>query len=189
MSVNIFLEDFKKVKFDENTTHYLFKNVLTTLPELRAFREYIEFSKTAGNFRSDSEGMYILHTNPYEHDLSKFLEVQELRLKVREVYDQEIDSVGITLLISENSKYNTTNPTGIKRHYDQQDTMHWCCHGSSKWYIYKGETEDIEFEYVVEPADIMFVKKNVFHEVETFEAPRAACILTMHKNGVKHRDY
>jgi hypothetical protein len=187
MSISVFLEEFEGVKFDPSQTHRLFKNALTPLPEMQAFKEYIEFSRTEGNFRSDSEGMYILHTDPSKHDLSQFLEVQDLRLRVREIYDQEIDSVGITLLISENSKYTTTNPTGIKRHYDQQDTMHWCCVGSSKWYIYKDNTEEIEFEYTVETGDIMFVKKSIFHEVESL-SPRAACILTMHKNGVEHED-
>ena len=78
MSVELFIEEFKNVKFNPQQTHYLFKNALTTLPKIEAFKEYIEFSKTEGNFRSDSEGMYILHTDPVKHDLNKFLEIQKL---------------------------------------------------------------------------------------------------------------
>jgi hypothetical protein len=185
MSIDIFLEEFKKIKFDPNITHYLFKNALTSLPEFKAFTDYIEFSKTAGNFRSDTKGMYVLHTDPTNHDLSMFINALELREKTRDIYGDEIDSVGITLLVSEYAKEDTDGATGITKHYDQQDTIHWACVGSSLWHIYKDEPDEIEFEYIVEPGDIMFAKKHIVHDVQSL-SPRAACILTMHKNGVEY---
>lgn len=183
--MDAFLEEFKKIKFNDNITHYLFKNALSIVPEIKAFTDYIEFSKTAGNFRSDSEGMYVLHTDPNNHDLSSFLDIQNLRKNTRDIYGDEIDSVGITLLISEYSKDDIVGPTGITKHYDQQDTIHWACIGSSLWHLYKDEPDEIEFEYVVEPGDIMFIKKHIVHDVKSL-SPRAACILTMHKNGVEY---
>ena len=183
--MNDFLEEFKKIKFNPNVTHYLFKNAMPFVPEMQAFKNYIEFSKKAGNFRSDSQGMYVLHTDPNSHDLSEFLSIQNLRNKTKSIYLDEIDSVGITLLISEHSKDEIQTPTGITKHYDQQDTIHWACVGSSLWHIYKDEPDEIEFEYVVEPGDIMFAKKHIVHDVKSL-SPRAACILTMHKNGVEY---
>lgn len=185
MNINKFLKKFKQIKFDSNVSHYLFKNAITNVPKIEAFNNYIEFSKTAGNFRSDSEGMYVLHTDPNSHDLSNLLSIMDLREKTRIIYDDEIDSVGITLLISEHSKDEITTPTGITKHYDQQDTIHWACVGSSLWHLYKDEPDEIEFEYIVEPGDIMFIKKHIVHDVQSL-SPRAACILTMHKNGVEY---
>jgi len=185
MSINAFLEKFKEVKFDPQTTHYLFKNAITPVPDFKAFTDYIEFSKEAGNFRSDTEGLYVIHTDPNNHDLSNFLEAQDLRNSTRTIYGDEIDSVGITLLLSEYSKDDINTATGITKHYDQQDTIHWGCVGSSIWHLYKDEPDEIEFEYIVEPGDIMFIKKHIVHDVKSLSV-RAACILTMHKNGVEY---
>lgn len=177
-----FLEHFKEIKDNPEISHYLFKGVLNELPSWQAFIDYIEFSKIAGNYRSDSEGIYILHTDPTNHDLSSFGIVQQLRSEIREIYGDEIDMVGITLLISELSKDDTDGPTGITKHYDPQDTVHWACVGKSQWHIYSDETNEIEFEYIVEPGDVFFTRKHIVHDVESL-SKRAACILTMHKDG------
>lgn len=177
-----FLADFIEAKNNPEITHKLFKKALYPLPSWKAFEDYIEFSKEAGNFRSDSEGMYILHTDPINHDLSAFGIVNELRPIIIEIYGEEVSSVGITLLISEFSKEEIDGPTGITKHYDPQDTIHWACNGSSLWHIYSDETDEIEFEYIVEPGDIFFTKKHIVHDVQSL-TKRNACILTMHKNG------
>ena len=181
--INNFIKDFVSIKNNPNINHKLFKNVLSPTPNQNPFKKYIEFSKLAGNYRSDSDGVYILHTDPEEHDLSEFGLIHDLRKEMKSIYNEEIDMIGITLLISEFSKDDINDPTGITKHYDPQDTIHWACYGSSLWHIYKDNPDEIEFEYIVEPGDIFFAKKHVVHDVQSL-SPRGACILTMHKNGV-----
>ena len=179
-----FIEEFKKIKYDPSVTHKLFKNVLTPTPEMQPFLDYIEFSKTAGNYREDTEGFYVLHTDPYAHDLSQFLGILDLRKEMQEIYKDEIDIVGITLLISKYTEGEVLAPTGISKHWDPQDTIHWGCTGKSFWKIFEEVAgEEVIYEYVVEPGDIFFAKTHTFHEVKSL-TQRAACILTMHKNGV-----
>ena len=48
--------------------------------------------------------MYILHTDPINHNLSEFGLINDLRKEMELIYQEEIDSIGITLLISEFSK-------------------------------------------------------------------------------------
>lgn len=182
--MNAFLEEFKNIKSDPNITHFLFKNVLHPTPDFQAFMDYIEFSKTNGNFRSDTQGLYVIHTDPFVDDLSNFLSIQDLRKEAKDIYQDEIDSIGITLLVSEYAHEDILTTTGITKHYDQQDTLHWGCLGSSNWEIWSDEPDQIEHEYVVEPGDIMFTRKHTTHAVKTLSSPRAACILTMHKEGV-----
>jgi hypothetical protein len=177
-----FIEEFIKVKNDFSFTHKIFKNAMVPTPSIKPFIDYIEFSKKAGNYRSDTEGLYVLHTDPYVHDLSSFGDIQNLKEKIRNIYAEEIDMVGITLIISEYSMNNIEKITGITKHHDPQDTLHWACVGNSLWHIYNKDTNELEFEYILEPGDIFFTRKGTIHEVSSI-SPRSACILTMHKNG------
>jgi hypothetical protein len=178
-----FLEEFKKAKADPTITHKLFKNAMGPMPEWQSFLDYIEFSKTAGNYRSDQPGFYVIHTDPFNHDLSPFMGIQDLKVAMKKIYGDEIDQAGITLLLSEYSKDMTKNHTGITKHSDPQDTIHWGCIGTSEWHIFQKPTDEEYLEYIVEPGDIFWARKHMIHDVYSL-TPRAACILTMHKFGV-----
>jgi hypothetical protein len=182
--MNDFLKEFEQIKSNESINHYLFKNVFHPLPELKAFTDYVEFSKIKGNYRCDTEGLYILHADPQVDDLSSFLGIQDLRKKVKQIYGDEIDSVGVSFILSEFKDGEIPTRTGITKHYDQQDTLHWGCIGTSHWEIWSDDPDQIECEYVIEPGDIIFTRKHTTHHVKTLSSPRGSCILTMHKDGV-----
>jgi hypothetical protein len=175
-----FLEEFKKAKADPAIRYMLFKKALMPTPEWKAFWDYVEVSKSDGSYRSDHKGFYIIHTDD-EKDLSSFTIAADIRPNLLEIYNGEIDKVQLSLVISEFAREQTNLATGIQKHYDQQDTIHWACIGSSIWQIYADNSDEIIDECTVEPGDIFWARKGVTHNVESLH-PRAACIFIMHKN-------
>lgn len=175
-----FLEEFRKAKADPEVRYMLFKDALPTTPGWKSFWDYIEVSKTDGSYRSDHKGFYVIHTDA-QKDLSAFSSAQDLMPKLREIYQDEIDLVQLSLVVSEFAREETNLATGIQKHHDQQDTIHWACIGSSLWKIYKDDDSDeVIEECIVNPGDIFWARKGVTHNVESLH-PRAACIFIMHK--------
>ena len=181
-----FLDKLKEIKNNKEISHYKFKNVYSDLPNWDAFTEYIEFSKTAGNYRSDSEGFYILHTDAEVDDLSKFPNIKDFKKYVTEMYeDENLNGVGLTFVISEYSINDQNKVTGIVKHFDDQDTIHLGCIGRSSWKIFDKD-DNIVDQFLIEPGDILFTRQGTTHEVFSLDK-RAACILSMDKDGAAYK--
>ena len=177
-----FFDKLKEIKNNKEISHYIFKNVYSNLPKWDAFVEYIEFSKTAGNYRSDHEGFYILHVDEELHDLSKFPNIKNFKKYVTEIYkDENLNNVGLIFVISEYSINDQNKITGISKHFDEdRDTIHLGCVGRSYWKIFD-KNDNIIDEFLIKPGDVLFTRSGTIHEVFSLDK-RAACILTMDKN-------
>jgi len=174
------VEDFKAAIANPAVNHKIFKKALVQTPSWQNMLDYIEFSKTAGNYRSDYEGFYILHCG-VDHDISNFNGVAEFLNAMGKVYEKEDSSSNaldhqtsqacLTFVISENYRAIANN-SGIMRHTDTTDTIHWQAVGATMWTLYQ---DGKAHEYLVEPGDIVFIKYGTEHGVESL-TPRAGIV-------------
>jgi mannose-6-phosphate isomerase-like protein (cupin superfamily) len=165
------IQDFKAVMADPTVNHKIFKKALVQTPSWQNMMDYVEFSKTAGNYRSDYEGFYILHCGE-DHDISHFNGAAEFLKFMGAVYGEENPSQGcFTFVISENYRA-MTDKSGIMRHTDTTDTIHWTTVGATIWTLYQ---DGQAHEYLVEPGDIVYIQYGTEHGVESL-TPRAGIV-------------
>jgi mannose-6-phosphate isomerase-like protein (cupin superfamily) len=165
------VKEFKDAIEDPNVNHKIFKKAFVTTPTWDDMQGYIEFSKTAGNYRSDYEGFYILHCKEH-HDISHMKGTKEFLEFMGKVYDKVPATQDcFTFVISENYRA-LTDLSGIKKHTDTTDTIHWTTVGATIWTLYQ---DGQAHEYLVEPGDIVFIKYGTEHGVESL-TPRAGIV-------------
>lgn len=164
-----FIKDLIEVR-KSNLGYKLYKNVLHPVPEWNVFLEYIEKTKIDGNYRSDRPGFYVLHANK-QSDFYIFKSFDIFQKALFEIYPEIISESGATAVISETYR-NIAEVSGISKHTDPQDTIHWNCVGATIWKFYE---KDSFVEEIVEPGDIIFVRSGTEHEVESL-TPRAGIV-------------
>jgi mannose-6-phosphate isomerase-like protein (cupin superfamily) len=178
-----FIKDFKEVKLS-GISHKIFKNVFQPTPSLETMLQFVEDSKAKGTYRSDREGFYIIHSHD-PADFEGYGAYDDFLSAARTVYTDldEMQNFGTTMVASE--KYRAiVEVSGIMRHTDQTDTIHWTTSGATIWRIFD---KDGEHEYVVEAGDIFYVKHEIEHEVESL-TPRAGIVLSAGKYSQEFLD-
>jgi mannose-6-phosphate isomerase-like protein (cupin superfamily) len=173
------IQEFKDVMADPNINHKIFKKALVQTPSWQNFIDYVEFSRTAGNYRSDYEGFYILHVDQF-HDISHFNGAEEFLKVMGEVYGSKASQGQFTFVISENYRA-LTERSGITKHTDTTDTIHWNTVGATIWTLHQDGQAN---EYLVEPGDIVYIKYGTEHGVESL-TPRAGIVFS---GGEYHSD-
>lgn len=173
MKTQEFIQEFKQAKI-EGLSHKIFKNVFQPTPSLEDVLKYVEESKTKGTYRENAKGLYIIHS----HDRSDFKgygAYDEFFNSTKQIYEDinETENFGLTVVASEIYRALVT-VSGITKHTDQTDTVHWTTSGATIWRIFD---EDNTHEYVVEAGDVFYVKKEVEHEVESL-TPRAGLVIS-----------
>ena len=174
------IKDFKAAIADPEVNHKIFKKAMVQTPSWQNMMDYVEFSRTAGNYRSDLPGFFILHVG-LDHDISHFNGVAEYIKVMSTIYapedahenslDWSTSQACLTFVISENYR-EIKDHSGIKKHTDTTDTIHWQAVGATIWTLFQdGEAH----EYLVEPGDIVFIKYGTEHEVESI-TPRAGIV-------------
>jgi hypothetical protein len=174
------IKDFKAAIEDPAVNHKIFKKAMVQTPSWQNMMDYVEFSRTAGNYRSDLPGFYILHCG-IDHDISHFNGVSEYLDIMGKIYakddaefntlDHQSSQACLTFVISENYRA-IKDHSGIKKHTDTTDTIHWQAVGATIWTLFQ---DDKAYEYLVEPGDIVFIKYGTEHEVESI-TPRAGIV-------------
>lgn len=168
------MEDFiKEFNSSRELSHKVFKNALQPTPAWETFMDYIEKSKIIGNYRSDYEGFYILHTGGDDEELGDFGKLNDFNAAMKKAYAGEIKSSGITFVISKIYR-SITDRSGIMKHTDPTDTIHWHCVGATIWRFFEG---DSVIEHIVEPGDIIYIKQGTEHEVESL-TPRSGIVFS-----------
>jgi hypothetical protein len=167
------VKDFRSAMEDPTVNHKIFKKALVQTPSWQDMMDYVEFSKTAGNYRSDYEGFYILHCGK-DHDISHFNGADEFLKVMTAIYGDDTSSQScFTFVISENYRALKSR-SGIMRHTDTTDTIHWNTVGATIWTLYQ---DDQAHEYLVEPGDIVYIKYGTEHGVESL-TPRAGIVFS-----------
>jgi mannose-6-phosphate isomerase-like protein (cupin superfamily) len=165
------IKEFKAAMSDPTVNHKIFKKALVKTPSWQNMQDYIEFSKTAGNYRSDYEGFYILHCKE-DHDISDFDGAAEFLKVMGAVYGEDNPSQScFTFVISENYRA-VAEKSGIMKHTDTTDTIHWNVVGATIWTLYQDGQAN---EYLVEPGDIVYIQYGTEHGVESL-TPRAGIV-------------
>lgn len=155
-------------------THIYMDNAIETdSSQWSDFFDYIEKTKIDGNFRSDFNGFYILN-NVQRDDLYKFKNAGTFENQCAEAYEEPIKSRhGFSIVLSELTQgKDGAEISGIMRHTDPHDTIHLNYVGESLWNIYD---EDGKHEYHLKPGDVIWVRKDIEHEVSSL-MPRAGII-------------
>jgi mannose-6-phosphate isomerase-like protein (cupin superfamily) len=166
------IQEFKDVMADPSINHKIFKKALVQTPSWQNFMDYVELSRTAGNYRSDYEGFYILHVDQF-HDISHFNGAAEFLRVMGEVYGSKASQGQFTFVISENYRA-LAERSGITKHTDTTDTIHWNTVGATIWTLYQNGQAN---EYLVEPGDIVYIKYGTEHGVESL-TPRAGIVFS-----------
>lgn len=164
MKIEEFIYELKEAK-RTGIKYKLFKNVFPDVPSFDSFIEYKDWSKEHGRYRSDRPGFYILHSDNPLTELHGMGEYSLFHKTIKSVYEDlgDTDHFGVTLVISEYTR-EEKDVSGITKHTDQTDTIHWSGPGYTVWTIYDGE-EELEFR--VEPGDVFFARKDTIHGVES----------------------
>jgi hypothetical protein len=158
----------------ENAPHKLFKAIFEESASMDQFLDYVERSKKIGNYRSDQPGFYIMNSTEISH-ISDFPNIQNFYDAVVEAYkDYNLPNYGMTTIVSEIYR-NFSNISGVKRHTDPIDTIHWQCVGATIWHAW--DKDGNMTEYLVEPGDVMFINYEHEHEVDSI-TPRAGILFT-----------
>ena len=162
--MNNFTEELRLAK-DNNLTHKVFRNVLEPSKDFDMFFDYIEKTKVDGNYRSDIDGFYILN-GVQKDDLYKFQNAENFENQCALAYEEPIRSRhGFSIVISELVMDEPeVKVSGIMKHTDPHDTIHWDYIGESLWTIYDNEGE---YEYHLMPGDVIYVATEIHHQVKS----------------------
>lgn len=150
---------------ESGLTHKVFRNVLEPSKDFDIFFDYIEKTKVDGNYRSDTEGFYILN-GVIKEDLYKFQNAENFENQCADAYEEPIKSKhGFSIVISELvMDQPNVKVSGIMKHTDPHDTIHWDYIGESLWNIYD---ENGTHQYHLMPGDVIYVSTEVHHEVHS----------------------
>lgn len=170
--MNNFVDLLKQAR-EENAPYKLFKAVYKDAPKFDQFLDYAVRSKDLGNFRSDREGFYILNSTELEY-IPDFINAKDFYNAVKEAYGEKLGQHSLSVIISEHYR-NISDVSGVKKHFDPIDTVHWNCVGATIWKIWN--SEDNAIEVLMEPGDVIYVAEGNVHEVESL-TPRAGIIFT-----------
>jgi hypothetical protein len=71
--------------------------------------------------------------------------------------------------------------SGVARHHDKGEVIHWNCVGTSHWKIWpyyseQDSHEDEHFNITLEEGDVLFMPRSYWHEVKSSTACRAGII-------------
>jgi len=107
--------------------------------------------------------------------INDFPNIQNFYEAVVEAYkDLALPNYGMTTIVSKIYR-NFSDISGVKRHTDPIDTIHWQCVGATIWHAW--DKEGNMTEYLVEPGDVMFINYEHEHEVDSI-TPRAGILFT-----------
>ena len=159
---------------EEKAPHRLFKAVFKESASWEDFLDWVERSKSVNKYRENAEGLYIMNSTTLE-DIINFKNIQEFHNSVLEAYEKnELPSYGMTVIVSKIYR-NQNVVSGITRHTDPIDTIHWQCVGATLWHAW--DDQGNMTEYIVEPGDVIFINYEHEHEVESL-TPRAGILFT-----------
>lgn len=101
--------------------------------------------------------------------------------KHKDYYIKEITSIYDGELVDINAVLSVTDwDASSTRHHDDADVLNLQCLGKTKWQVcqnYEGPCE----EFILDPGDIMFIPKKLWHEVSAI-GPRANLIFGFEAN-------
>lgn len=156
-----------------NLPFKVFKGIMQESPTWNQFLNYVEKTKEFGNYRSDREGFYILNSTEISY-ISDFPNIKNFYNAILSAYGKELVQKSLSVILSETYR-NIAPISGVARHSDPIDTIHWAAIGASMWKLW--DSEGNLTEILLEPGDIIYVKDGNEHEVESI-TPRAGIIFT-----------
>ena len=172
-----FINKFKKVMNGQDVV--LFKNAF---PHVITFNEFLEYRPKLNEFSRPTRWQ---NNNTLSVDfevegspiVSENVNFFNFRANLFEVWGNELWDEP-AFIMSEDVGPNS----GLLRHHDPCEQIHWNCVGSSLWKVYNnGE----EYQYILEPGDVIFLPDGIEHLVESLTSPRAGIAYSIDRKGLR----